>query len=509
MATPHEKLANSLTALMDLQDGGRRVFQSNEFSRTDRERLLQNGFLREIIKGWLMSSSPDTRDGDSTPWYASFWEFCARYAASRFGTNWHLSPEQSLLLHGETTAIPTQALINSPKGTGNPTPLPFNTSLYDLKTSQMPPAADLTEIDGLRVFKPAAALVKVPDGFFQRNPIEAQLALASIKDSSELLSRLLEGGHSTVAGRLAGALRRTERADMADEIAATMKRAGFTVREADPFDPAQTLTDLSGTVSPVAARIKAFWNGYRDAVHALAPPSPGLPQDTDAYLKSVDDIYKSDAYHSLSIEGYTVTLELIDRVRTGQWNPEINEADRKNRDALAARGYWQAFQSVKASVADIIHGADPGQLVKRSARSWYAELFQPSVAAGLIKATALAGYRSIPVYLRGSRHVPPRWESIPDAMNTLFALIENEPDAFVRAMLGHWMVGYIHPYPDGNGRTARFLMNAMLASGGFNWLVIRVDDRAAYLAALEDASVGGDITPFARFIAKQVSVPKP
>jgi Fic family protein len=296
---------------------------------------------------------------------------------------------------------------------------------------------------------------------------------------------------------------------MADEIAATMKRAGFTVREADPFDPAQTLTDLSGTVSPVAARIKAFWNGYRDAVHALAPPSPGLPQDTDAYLKSVDDIYKSDAYHSLSIEGYTVTLELIDRVRTGQWNPEINEADRKNRDALAARGYWQAFQSVKASVADIIHGADPGQLVKRSARSWYAELFQPSVAAGLIKATALAGYRSIPVYLRGSRHVPPRWESIPDAMNTLFALIENEPDAFVRAVLGHWMVGYLHPYPDGNGRTARFLMNAMLASGGFNWLVIRVDDRAAYLAALEDASVGGDITPFARFIAKQVSVPKP
>ena len=39
------------------------------------------------------------------------------------------------------------------------------------------------------------------------------------------------------------------------------------------------------------------------------------------------------------------------------------------------------------------------------------------------------------------------------------------------------MVGYLHPYPDGNGRIARFLMNAMLASGGYPWTVIRVEDR--------------------------------
>ena len=38
-----------------------------------------NGFLQEVIKGWLISSNPGAREGDSTPWYASFWEFCARY----------------------------------------------------------------------------------------------------------------------------------------------------------------------------------------------------------------------------------------------------------------------------------------------------------------------------------------------------------------------------------------------------------------------------------------------
>ena len=36
----------------------------------------------------------------------------------------------------------------------------------------------------------------------------------------------------------------------------------------------------------------------------------------------------------------------------------------------------------------------------------------------------------------------------------------------VRAVLGHFFFVYIHPYMDGNGRMGRFVLNAMLASGG-------------------------------------------
>jgi Fic family protein len=194
-------------------------------------------------------------------------------------------------------------------------------------------------------------------------------------------------------------------------------------------------------------------------------------------MRSMRLRYKSDAYHSLSIEGYSVTPELIEKVKAGNWNPQANEADRQNRDALAARGYWQAFQKVKESISQIIAGAKPGRLVRTAHRDWYRELFQPSVAAGLLRPGALAGYRQHPVYLRGSRHVPIRWESLPDAMNTLFDLLEGEEEPSMRAVLSHWLFGYIHPYPDGNGRMARFLMNAMLASGGYRWTVIRVEDR--------------------------------
>ena len=152
---------------------------------------------------------------------------------------------------------------------------------------------------------------------------------------------------------------------------------------------------------------------------------------------------------------------------------------------MAARGYWQAFQAVKASVAGIIGGANSGALVRTAHRDWYRELFQPCVAAGLLPASALAGYRNYQVYLRTSRYIPPRWETVRDAMPALFDLIEQEPEPGVRAVLGHWLFGYIHPYPDGNGRVARFLMNAMLASGGDPWTVIRVEDRDAYWLALK------------------------
>ena len=146
----------------------------------------------------------------------------------------------------------------------------------------------------------------------------------------------------------------------------------------------------------------------------------------------------------------------------------------------------------------------PAHSCARHTAGWYRELFQPCVAAGLIEAGALAGYRNNPVYLRTSRYVPPRWEAVRDAMPALFDLLEKETEPGVRAVLGHWLFGYIHPYPDGNGRMARFLMNAMLASGGYPWTVIRVRDRNAYLSALDSASIDMDINPFCAFVAERV-----
>ena len=505
MAKPNEKLAASLVHLKNLQKGGRRVFRSIELTRVHRERLLKNGFIQEVMKDWLISSNPDASPGDTTSWYASFWEFCVSYCTARFGDAWHLSPEQSLLLHAERTVIPRQIIIYTPKGTNNAVELLFGTSLYDLKQKDMPADEDIMTRDGLKLFVPVAALVKVTEAFFVRYPVEAHIVLSGVRDASDVLGRLLEGGRSAVAGRLAGAFRRIGRAAIADEILKVMKSAGYDMRESDPFEPAQTFGVLVRTQEPIAMRLQSLWETHREPVIEAFPKPPKLTHDPETYLSFVDGIYLNDAYHSLSIEGYFVTPELIERVRSGKWDPDDNEADRQSRDALAARGYWQAFQLVREAVGEVIDAANPGVLVRDGHRDWYRELFQPCVAAGLITASVLAGYRNEAVFLRGSRHVPPRGEAVREAMPSLFDMIVMEPESSVRAVLGHWLFGYIHPYSDGNGRMARFVMNVMLASGGYPWTVIRVQDRTAYLAALESASVDQDIEPFARFVAVQVT----
>jgi len=504
MPTPNERLAESLAVLHQLQAGGQHVFRSRDLSRTHRERLLRNGFLKEVIKGWLISSSPGVQEGESTPRYASFWEFCARYCEDRFNDEWHLSPEQSLLIHAQNTVIPTQVVVYSPKGSNHNLNLPFGTSLFDLKRPQMPPRRDVSIIDGLKLFGPAPAIVKVSETFVKRNPIETQLVLSGLRDASDVLRILLDGGHSAKAGQIAGAFRRIGRGALAHEILRTMRTAGYDVRETDPFTSELTFGPLPVASSPIVGRMNAMWDSMRSAVIEAFPRAPGQPRNPKAFLRQVEDMYKSDAYHSLSIEGYRVSTALIERVQRGDWDPARDDRDHESRDALAARGYWQAFQKVKETVSEVITGGNAGALVRTAHNDWYRELFQPSVAAGLIKASALAGYRYDAVYLRTSRYVPPRWEAVRDAMPSLFDLLERESEPGVRAVLGHWLFGYIHPYPDGNGRMARFLMNVMLASGGYPWTIIQVEDRTAYLTALDSASIDMKIEPFAAFIAERV-----
>ncbi len=90
-------------------------------------------------------------------------------------------------------------------------------------------------------------------------------------------------------------------------------------------------------------------------------------------------------------------------------------------------------------------------------------------------------------------------------MPAFFDLLREEPEPTVRVVLGHFVFVYIHPYMDGNGRIGRFLMNVMLAAGGYPWTVIPVEKRDDYMNALESGSVKQDIESFAIFLGHLVS----
>ena len=152
----------------------------------------------------------------------------------------------------------------------------------------------------------------------------------------------------------------------------------------------------------------------------------------------------------------------------------------------------------------MLNGDNAGKVATQDHSDWYRELFIPLVNAGIQNAGSLAGYRNGRVLIKGSRHIPVSGAAVADLMSVFFELLELEEDLSTRVVLGHFAFVYIHPFPDGNGRTARFLMNLMLASGGFPWTVIPVDQRDKYMRALESASVGQDIIPFTEFLGRLV-----
>ncbi len=501
---PSVKLAQSLEILRAIQeDGSAAAIRSKDISRMHRERLVANGFLKEVIRGWFIPTRPDEQPGDSTSWYTSFWKFVVRYLEERFGKEWSLSPEQSLMIHAGNWAVPRQLLVRSPKARNKATTLPYNTSLFDIRAS-LPEGLDKRAVDGLRIFSLSSALIAVPPGFYTSNPTDVRTALLSLRDASDILPKLLDGGHSVVAGRLAGAFRNVGRERIADEILKAMRSAGYDVRETDPFTNKVTFGTGRET-SPYVNRLRMMWHTMRQTISDRFPKEPGVPKDKTAFLKRVEEVYVTDAYHSLSIEGYRVTPELIERVRSGQWNPEDISQDREHRNALAARGYWQAYQAVLGSLDKILIGQNPGQVVDTDHGDWYRELFAPSVTVGLIQPSDLAGYRNGPVYIRASMHVPLNRDAVRDAMPEFFQLLSDEHDPAVRVVLGHFIFVYIHPYMDGNGRMGRFLMNAMLAAGGYPWTVIPVEERNVYMASLEEASVHQNIIPFTDFLATLVT----
>jgi hypothetical protein len=325
MASPSEKLAESLVILHRLQEKGAVAIQTADLSRTHRERLIKNGFLQPVMKGWYIPSRQDETAGESTAWYTSFWGFCTAYLHKRFGHQWCLSPEQSLSLHAGNWTVPQQLLVRSPKGRNRITPLPHNTSIFDVQHAMPSNKHEIVLLHGMRVFTLVSALVACSPRFFAQCSTDVKTALSMVRDASEILGILLARGHSTIAGRLAGAFRNIGRDQIADEIEKTMSTAGYDVRETNPFAAVPTIYLAGRERSPYVNRLHIMWQQMRLSICEHFPAPPGRLVDNATYIKKVEEAYVSDAYHSLSIEGYRVSAGLITRVRSGKWDPNHNE----------------------------------------------------------------------------------------------------------------------------------------------------------------------------------------
>ncbi len=499
----NHKIAEALENVKAIADKkGANIIQSAEVTRKDRTLLVRTKWLQEITKGWYLLTRPDLALGDSAAWHANFWDFLRIYCNKRYKNNYCLSAEISLSLQIGTTLIPKQVIIIVPTG-GTVLHLPFKTSILTYADSKNIPKEKI-EFQGLQVMPLAYALCKITPTFFRRDSADIEIALRTIRSSADLSRLIIKHHFLRAAERIIGAYQFFDMLDQAKAIQDDLETAGEKIIPVNPFSEESPKYFIGRVSSPYAARIKVMWNKYRNIIVDKFQAEPGLPKNTKSYLDKVNEMYSYDAYNSLSIEGYHVTKELIEKVRRNNWNPELNSTDATEKNALAARGYFECFQAVKDTLTKILKKKNPGKCVAEDLSTWYQQLFAPCVRANIISVADLIGYRNDRVYIRNSRHAPPPKEAVLDSMEAFFECLQEEPNAAVRAILGHYIFVYIHPYMDGNGRIARFIMNAMFASGGYPWTVVELERRKEYIHGLEHAHTEMDINLFVKFILEEM-----
>lgn len=494
----NKKLAEALEKARKLTEiNACQVIYSSQLERKDRELLQRMGWLERLIRGWYLLVRPDIASGDTTPWFSNFWDFLRLYLSRRYGDNYILSAESSLILHTESSLIPQQVVVQVLDGGAGLVTLPFGSSIYSyIDKKQDYKEAELKK--GLKALPLQKCLVRISQSYFVRHKEEVCVSLSLLDSITPLVQEVVEGEHKAAADRLSGALQEVGMQKESEQFITLLSRGGMKISPENPF--VEKVSLIKRQSSPCASRIYMGWNFYREKILELLEGKKFQKLDRKEYLKSAQEYHQEDAYHSLSIEGYQVSAELIAEVESGEWNPAALSAHQQKRDALAARGYYEAFLSVSQSIERIFSGENSGLVASEELQLWYQSLWNPCVQAGILKYSSTLGYRPGPVYIRGSRHVPPPKEALTDSMEALFQCLKDEENPIVKAILGHFFFVYIHPYTDGNGRISRFLMNVQLASGKIPWCVIKKEKRIDYFESLEQSRIDNDITAFSLFI---------
>jgi fido (protein-threonine AMPylation protein) len=493
------------------------VVQSKDIERDVRERLERSSWLKEVYKGFYLLVQPEVGAEGESYFYPSYLDFCSVYLNDRFGTKWFLSAESSVDLHLESTKVPTQLYVHNSMKINDVVKLPHGLSI--VITSSSIKFEELTEVkDGICALRMQPALAHLQKSYFQSRQQDLMLGLSTLSNVDELTKVLASQKLLTQAARLASALRQLGRVALGDQIIQNLGLVGLKVPSIDLSNETETHSTsfhaLMGGTDLYKNRITLLWEKAslqildvleQQTINFLQWPGPGaFPMD------KIKDLYSHDSFNSLSIEGYQVSIELIQKIESGNWNPSTDPNDKETKDKLAAIGYRNAFFHCSQFLSDKLGRSEASKKEEQTpfelrtlAHQIYQQLFLPGVESKIGKMSDLFGTRNGRVLIKGSRHVTPRFESVSEYLDALFELIENEKNPWVAAILAHFFFVWIHPYMDGNGRTTRLLMNTILVSKEHYWCVVRKECRTEYLRALEAASVSEDWRPFAALIFKE------
>ena len=222
----------------------------------------------------------------------------------------------------------------------------------------------------------------------------------------------------------------------------------------------------------------------RDRLKALRS---SIPEYT---LLTFENAFEIEYTHnSTAIEGNTLTLmETKVLLEDG-----ISIGGKHMREIYEVVNHQNAYRYVKECIEKKM------PLDEKIVKDIHAMLMEHIFTGGI--------YRNIEVYISGAQHPPPPPNEMDRQVKNFYADLAWKKDQLNLIELAAWTHAEfvrIHPFPDGNGRTSRLIMNYQLLLNDFPAVSIRKEDRLAYFDALEQYAVNGDLTMFADLVAALV-----
>lgn len=244
-------------------------------------------------------------------------------------------------------------------------------------------------------------------------------------------------------------------------------------------EPLQSFANVQPTVQSALDRLATRVAGYREA------------RTSGRLLANTIEALRTElTYNSNAIEGNTLSLRETQLVIEGKTPP----GEKSLREIYEARNHDRALRQVEAWVSE--RRALP--LSEHDFLELHAMVLRD------IDPTAAGHYRTERVRIAGSSFIPPANHRFTELIAAAFeCALAIDVHPALRAAEFHYNLVAIHPFADGNGRTARLMMNYLLMREGYPPALIEVKRRGEYMSALDDAN-HGRVEPFARLIVESI-----
>ncbi|KAF7652837.1 hypothetical protein LDENG_00091800 [Lucifuga dentata] len=213
-----------------------------------------------------------------------------------------------------------------------------------------------------------------------------------------------------------------------------------------------------------------------------------IPKGNSALRRVMEETYYHHIYHTVAIEGNTLTLSEIRHIIETRYAVPGKSLQEQN-EAIGVDAAMKYINTTLLSRTGAIAVSDILEIHRR--------------VLGYVDPVEGGRLRTSQVFV--GHHIPPHPQDLDRHMQELVQWLNSDEALQLHpveyAALAHYKLVYVHPFVDGNGRTSRLLMNLVLMQAHFPPITIRKEQRAEYYAALDTANEG-DVRPFIRFIAK-------